>query len=187
MIILYLCSVLKGTRETTQTHLFINPKSKNTMAFPYAPVLKKNPKTKLMEVRAIASTTKLNVRDLYKKVAAKTTLTSTDVAGCIETFLNEVTEGIREGRLMKLGDFGSFYPTLSSEAAKKEDSFSPAMINKVRVRFRPGTELKEGVNSDLTFVKTITKKEQAAAKKSATEAQNSALHAQSVQAGDDGE
>ncbi len=156
------------------------------MAFPYATALKKNPKTKLREVRAIASTTPLKVRELYRLVSSKTTLTATDVAGCIETFLDEVTTGIREGKTVQLGEFGALYPTLRSQAATQEDSFNAAMIEQVRVRFRPGKELKDGVNTDLTFVKTITKKEQAAAKKSAIELQNAKLREQAEEL-DDGE
>ena len=156
------------------------------MGFNYATVLMKNPKTKLMEVRARAVNQEMTTRELYSLVAKKTTLTPTDVAACIETFLEEVIDAMRSSKIIRLGDFGSFYPTLQSEASKKEDSFNTAMIRRIRVRFSPKALLKDEVNKDVDYVKTITKKAEAAAKKAATESQNAALHAQTVNQ-DDGE
>ncbi len=156
------------------------------MAFKYATVLVKNPKTKLREVRARAVSDKVGIRQLMKDITAETTLTSTDVKACIESFQRQVVRNLQNGDAVNLGDLGTIYPTLRSDAATKEDSFNPAMIRGVMVRFRPAHTLKGEINAELSYTKTATKKAQAAANKAATEAQNAALRAQAEEA-DDGE
>lgn len=158
------------------------------MAFKYATVLMKNPKTKLMEVRARAVSDKVTLESMANDIASKTTLTYPDLLAALRSVMEHAVIALRNGNILELGDLGWLYPTLSSEAAKKEDSFNTAMIRCVKLRYRPSRQMKEVVNSDLSFVKTITKKQEEAGKKAATEHQNAALQAQAVNAGeDDGE
>ncbi len=156
------------------------------MPFKYATVLVKNPKTKLREVRARAVSDSISLDTIANAIAAKNTVTYPDVLAVIRSLLEATIDALKNGDMVHLGDLGTIYPTLSSQAATKEDTFNAAMIEQVRVRFRPAKQFSQVVNTNLAFTKTITKKQQAVAKKAAIEAQNAALKTQE-DSGDDGE
>ena len=65
----------------------------------------------------------------------------------LEAFLQIVPEEITEGRIVKLGDFGSFGLTLSSEGVDAEADFISAKTKKYTVRFRPGKLFKEVISN----------------------------------------
>ncbi len=50
---------------------------------------------------------------------------------------------LERGEIVRFGDFGSFYITLSSEGVELEEDFHASMIKKSRVTFRPGIDLKK--------------------------------------------
>ena len=43
-----------------------------------------------------------------------------------------------EGRIVRFGDFGSFFTTLQSEGAATEQEFNATLVSNVKVNFRPG-------------------------------------------------
>ena len=152
------------------------------MAFNYATVLKKNPKTEKMEVRASAVTSTLTLDQLKARIVSRTTVTEADVAAVIEAICTEVKEACKESKLVQLGSMGSIYPTLRSDASMEPDAFNAAMIRKVNIRFRPSTALIGSVNENVSFNRVPSKKEQAASNKASTTAINAKLTQQMEEA-----
>ena len=128
------------------------------MAFNYATVLKKNPKTEKMEVRASAVTETLTLQQIKRLIVSRTTVTEADVAAVLEALYVEVTNALKESKLMQLGLLGSIYPTLKSDASTEPDTFNAAMIRKVNIRFRPSHSLIGAVNENVSFNRTPSKK-----------------------------
>lgn len=153
------------------------------MAIPYAVVLMKNPKTEKMEARARAVTSEVEINDVCRAIAAESTISSADVVGCVKALVDVVSRMIKEGKLVHLGDLGSFYPALKSDASTEPDTFNAAMIRRVNLRFRPTKSIKADLQ-DVSFERTITKKDRAAQAKVSAAAINAKLTEQMEEAGE---
>jgi nucleoid DNA-binding protein len=58
-----------------------------------------------------------------------------------------LTEHLAEGKIVRLGNFGAFQVSVSSEGAETEAKFNASLIKGNKVVFRPGTDLKEMQNN----------------------------------------
>ena len=79
-----------------------------------------------------------SVRQLATEISKRSGLSSSEVFAVIEAFIDLVPERIAEGRIVRLGEFGSFYITLSSEGAETAEAFNASMIKGNSLKFRPG-------------------------------------------------
>ncbi|MFB9120554.1 HU family DNA-binding protein [Bergeyella porcorum] len=86
-------------------------------------------------------------REIAGNIAEKSSLTTGDIANVIENLLQEIPKELLKGKSVKLGDFGSFRLTLSSEGAATEKEFNTAMIKNVKVVFTPGTLFKNALST----------------------------------------
>ena len=55
---------------------------------------------------------------------------------------------LAEGRPVKIDQIGTFYPTVKTDGRKEPQQVKPAMIDRIRIRFRPATELQKAVNKN---------------------------------------
>jgi len=65
----------------------------------------------------------------------------------LESLLKVIPDHLLNGRIVRLGDFGSFRLTLASEGADTEDDFSKSMIKKVKLNFRPGKQIRNDLKT----------------------------------------
>jgi hypothetical protein len=63
-----------------------------------------------------------------------------------------ITEALKSGEIVRLGDLGSLQIGISSKGAETEEDFSESLIKKARINFRPGSAI-VGVLSNLTYAK----------------------------------
>ena len=68
----------------------------------------------------------------------------------------EVRNALVDGKSVRLGDLGSFRPTLSSRSALSADAFLPANIKGVRVRYVPSAALKNDLKLDRVSLRNVT-------------------------------
>lgn len=78
------------------------------------------------------------VRQLATEISKRSGLSSVDVFAVIEAFIDLIPEKVAEGKIVRLGDFGSFNVTISSEGAEKAEEFTSALIRGNSLNFRPG-------------------------------------------------
>lgn len=78
------------------------------------------------------------VRQLASEISKRSGLSSVDVFAVIEAFIDLIPEKVAEGKIVRLGDFGSFNVTISSEGAEKAEEFTSALIRGNSLNFRPG-------------------------------------------------
>jgi len=125
------------------------------MAVNFKPVPKRNP-SKPEEApkfyAQVVSTGDLTLRQLAKEVSAISTISTADTMAVIEAFLEVVPKALADGKIVRLGDFGSFSLAVSSEGAADEKALSRNQIKKVSVRFRPGKEF-SGITNASEFSK----------------------------------
>ena len=116
--------------------------------------------------------TAMNLSDMAKHMSSHS---SKYDKGDVMAVATQLTSCIREqlllGNKVVLGDLGAFSVTLVSDAADNAESFSTALIKKVKVRWEPSNEFKDLIN-DASFEYVGTRKAQAEARKAEKEMLN---------------
>lgn len=84
------------------------------------------------------STGEETVRQLATEISKRTNLSSAEVYAAIEAFIDLVPERLAEGKIVRMGDFGSFSISLSTEGVEKAEDFTAANIKGNSLNFRPG-------------------------------------------------
>lgn len=77
-------------------------------------------------------------RQLATEISKRTSLSSVDVLAVIEAFIDLIPEKVADGKIVRLGEFGSFSVTISSEGVEKAEEFTSALIRGNSLNFRPG-------------------------------------------------
>ena len=92
------------------------------------------------------STGEVTLRELAENISDISTVSSIDTLAVLESLIAVMPRQLLNGKIVRLGDFGTFRLNLSSEGAETEEAFSKSNIKKVKLNFRPGkiisTELK---------------------------------------------
>ena len=78
----------------------------------------------------------VTLRELSEKISFSCTLTPMDISGVMEAMLYVVTEELKRGKIVYLGDFGSLRADLFSKAQDLEQNVTDDTIMGVRLRFR---------------------------------------------------
>jgi predicted histone-like DNA-binding protein len=94
----------------------------------------------------------ISLRELSGQISKRSTLSSIDVMAVLEALLEVLPERIGEGDIVRLGDFGSFSLSISSEGAEKEENVTANSIVDYSLNFRPGKEIKKVLDT-LTYEK----------------------------------
>ena len=66
------------------------------------------------------------------------TVSSVDTAAVLEAFMNVVPDLLADGKIVDLGDFGTFRVSVSSEGADNPEDVTSRSITNVRILFQPG-------------------------------------------------
>ena len=85
----------------------------------------------------------LTLRDVAKELALISTVSIADVTATVEALLEIIPCHLVQGEIVRLGEFGTFSVTLSSDGAPTAEDFGSSLIKGLRLNFRPGKELKQ--------------------------------------------
>ncbi len=100
----------------------------------------------------------INMREFADEIADRSTLTTPVVYTMLECLLDRIQYHMKAGRPIKLGDFGSFSPSLSSKPEDVPEDVNKDSISKVKILFRPGKVLRSRLDSlDFRKMRTRTK------------------------------
>jgi len=94
----------------------------------------------------------VSLRELANQIASISTVSTIDTMAVLESLVQVIPNHLLNGRIVRLGDLGSFYVTLSSGGADTEDDFTTSLIKKANVSFRPGKLIKNKIKT-ATFEK----------------------------------
>ncbi len=126
------------------------------MSIKYKTVARKNPREQQLPAKFYAnavSVSKINLKTLAKTISKRTSLDHVDAEAVVSATVDIILEELADGNMVQLGDLGSFSVSLSSTGAETEDKFSAASIEKARIIYRPGAELKNMLKT-LKYEKT---------------------------------
>ena len=91
---------------------------------------------------------------ICETISDRGTVTKGDVMASIDGCIYAMKTALKEGRIVRLGEFGSFQIGVSSEGTEIEKVFSSSKIKKARILFRPGKDLSTMLNN-LTYQKAV--------------------------------
>ena len=83
----------------------------------------------------------INMREFADEIAERSTLTTPVVYTMLECLLDRMQYHMKAVRPIKLGDFGTFSPSLSSRPEDVPGDVNKDSISKLRILFRPGKVL----------------------------------------------
>jgi predicted histone-like DNA-binding protein len=84
---------------------------------------------------------------ICETISDRGTATKGDVMAAIEGCIFAMKTALKEGRIVRLGDFGSFQVGVSSEGTLTEKEFSSSKIKGAHILFRPGSDLTTMLNN----------------------------------------
>ncbi len=77
-----------------------------------------------------------------KDINKMSTVSSVDTTAVLEAFMNVVPDMLADGKIVELGDFGSFRVSVSSEGVDTPEEVNNRKITNVRIIFLPGKRFK---------------------------------------------
>ena len=85
----------------------------------------------------IAPTGTMTKQQVIEVIERTTTLTSADVKACLDALEWAIVDAMKDGKAVRLGDLGSFRPTITSDGTTELEKCNASLIKRVRVRFTP--------------------------------------------------
>lgn len=98
------------------------------------------------------STGEVNFKTICEDISDRGTATRGDVMVALDGCIHSTIQALKAGKIVRLGDFGSFQIGLSSIGTKTEKEFNSSQIKKAKIIFRPGADLTDML-SNLTYEK----------------------------------
>jgi len=85
----------------------------------------------------------ITLKQLSKDISSRSTVNSSDTLAVLDSLIQQLVKELEAGRIVRLGDFGSFQLSLSSEGAESAEKFSSSYIKTSRIILRPGVDLRD--------------------------------------------
>ena len=89
----------------------------------------------------------VSLRHLATRISRESTISMMDTMAVLEGLLQVIPDLLAEGKIVRLGDLGTFRVTISSEGADTVDDFNVNMIKGLNLKFRPGVEFRDQLNN----------------------------------------
>lgn len=98
----------------------------------------KNPHTGGLKLYPqIAPTGTMTKQQVIDVIERTTTLTSADIKACLDALEWAIIDAMKDGKAVRLGDLGSFRPTITADGTATLEKCNASLIKRVRVRFTP--------------------------------------------------
>ena len=94
----------------------------------------------------------IDLREMAERIQETCTVHKSDVFAVLVALEDVITDALKSGEIVRLGDLGTFQIGISSKGAETEKDYSDTLIKKARINFRPGSAL-VGILTNLTFQK----------------------------------
>ena len=102
----------------------------------------------------------VTLREMSERLQQSCTVHKSDVFAVLVALEDVITDALRGGEIVRLGDLGTFQIGISSKGAVSEEDYDESLIKKARINFRPGMAL-AGILTNLTFTKVKVKSSKA--------------------------
>lgn len=79
---------------------------------------------------------------ICKEIQSECTVTKADITGVLVALESVMSRALANGKIVRLGDFGTFKVSVSSNGASSRNTFNESYIRGTRYLFHPGPTLK---------------------------------------------
>ena len=100
----------------------------------------------------VQSSGDINLREMSERIMQSCTVHKSDVFAVLVALEDVITDALRSGEIVRLGDLCTLQIGISSKGAETEEDYNDSLIHKARINFRPGSALM-GALTNLTFAK----------------------------------
>ena len=94
----------------------------------------------------------INLREMSERIQQTCTVHKSDVFAVLVALEDVITDALKSGEIVRLGDLGTFQIGISSKGAVTEEDYNDSLIKKARINYRPGSAI-VGVLDNLSFSK----------------------------------
>ena len=94
----------------------------------------------------------VNIREMSERIQQTCTVHKADVQAVLLALEDTITDALKGGEIVRLGDLGTLQIGISSKGAETEEDYDASLIKKARINFRPGSAI-VGVLSNLSYSK----------------------------------
>ena len=89
------------------------------------------------------STGSVTLKELGKEITQRSTVNHADTLAVLEALTQVLADNLSAGKIVRLGDFGTFQIAITSDGAETEKEFTSNLVKKPKVAFRAGNDLKD--------------------------------------------
>lgn len=113
----------------------------------YRVVGRKNPMTKNVKFYpTLTPVLPMTADKVIARIEKKCTLASADIKAVVDALETELIECLQLGMSIRLGDLGSFRPSLRSSGSLSKEDVTAANIKSVHIVFTPSAKLRSAMN-----------------------------------------
>jgi predicted histone-like DNA-binding protein len=94
----------------------------------------------------VKSSGKIALRQLAERIADISTVSTVDTVAVLEALLTVIPRELAEGRIVQLGDLGSFSLRIRGEGAETAEEVTARHITKTLTNFRPGKLFRDALD-----------------------------------------
>ena len=98
----------------------------------------------------------VSIREMSERIQQSCTVHKADVHAVLVALEDTMIDALKGGEIVRLGDLGTFQIGVSGKGALTEEDYTPSLIQKARINFRPGIAL-SGILTSLNFSKVAKK------------------------------
>ena len=80
---------------------------------------------------------------ICNEIQSQCTVTKADITGVMVALESVMSRALADGKIVRLGDFGTFKVSVSSNGAPSREAFNESYIRGTRYLFHPGLTLKD--------------------------------------------
>lgn len=99
------------------------------------------------------TTEQMDETAVAEAISDETTLNAGEAMMAIRQLRKVILAALHNGKSVKLGNWGSFYAVAESEPAETAETLTAKNVKRVKINFRPGSEIKESL-AKATFIWT---------------------------------
>ena len=94
----------------------------------------------------------ISLREMAERIQQTCTVHKSDLFAVRVALEDTITDALKGGEIVRMGDLGTFQIGISSKGALTEDDYDDSLIKQARINFRPGPAL-AGILTNLTIQK----------------------------------
>ena len=110
----------------------------------YKAVGRKKPGAKNSPLKYYASTVldgEVGLLDICQEIERISTVSEADIMAVLTSLVSVVPEKLVNGKIVRLGDLGSFRPSIGSNGMEKESEVAISSIKSNKILFKPGKRM----------------------------------------------